>query len=176
MIIDILLLVLLVFLVLCSAFWAYLLVFVLWYKVPLISTSKTVLKEALMLADIKSGEKVVELGCGWARFLFMAAKAEPKADYLGIEVLKPVLWRNRIKAKNLPITFQNKDFFRVDFSEADVIYCYLWDSIIAQIYEQKWSELKPGSRLVSYDFPIKALTPKETVKLGKSTLYLYTKD
>ncbi len=175
MIINVILCFLALILLVASIFWAYLLIFMLWYRVPLISTSKTILKEALQLADIKPGERVVELGCGWAPFLFMAAKAEPKAHYLGIEVLRPILWWNRFKAKNLPVTFQNQDFFQVDFSEADVVYCYLWDTIMAQIYQQKWAELKTGARLISYDFPIKALSPEKIIKRGQSTLYLYVK-
>lgn len=175
MIIDTLLLTLMVFLLLCSAFWAYLLGFMLWYKVPLISTSKTVIKAALAFADIKADNQVYELGCGWAPFLFMAAKQEPSAKYLGVEVLKPILWLNRLRAKHLPIAFINQDFFKLDLTNADVIYCYLWDTIMADLYAKKWDNLKPGCRLISYDFPIKPLTPDKTLKFGKSTLYLYIK-
>ena len=175
MIIDILLIILLIFLLLSSVFWAYLLVYMLWYRVPLISTCKTVIVAALKLADIKPNQLVVELGCGWAPFLFTAAKQEPQARYLGIEVIKIVLWWNRWKARHLPIKFKNQDFFSVDLESADVIYCYLWDTIMADIYRKKWGHLKRGCRLVSYDFPIKALTPDQTIKIGKSTLYLYVK-
>lgn len=175
MIIDILLIILLIFLLLSSVFWAYLLVYMLWYRVPLISTSKGVIEAALKLADLKPNQFVVELGCGWAPFLFSAAAQEPKAKFLGIEVIKIVLWWNRFKARSLPIEFKNQDFFKIDLEQADVIYCYLWDTIMADIYAQKWKELKPGARLISYDFPIKALEPNEVVKMGKSTLYLYIK-
>jgi hypothetical protein len=175
MIIDILLILLLIFLLLCSFFWAYLLVFVVRYKVPLISTSKKVIEAALEMAEIKPKDTVIELGCGWAPFLFTAAKSEPKAKYIGVEVLRPILWRNRMKAKGLPMQFLNQDFFKTDLSQADVIYCYLWDTIMADLYDQKWNSLKPGCRVVSYDFPIKKLTPDKKIKLGKSTLYLYVK-
>lgn len=175
MIIDILLIILLIFLLLSSVFWAYLLVYMLWYRVPLISTSKPVIEAALKLADIKPHQLVVELGCGWAPFLFNAAKQEPKAKYLGVEVIKIVLWWNRFKARTLPIEFKNQDFFTIDLSQADVIYCYLWDTIMADIYRKKWKELKPGARLISYDFPIRALEPNAVVKMGKSKLYLYIK-
>ncbi|NCP66856.1 class I SAM-dependent methyltransferase [bacterium] len=175
MMIDFLLIALLVVLLMGTVFWTYLLVFMFRYKVPLISTSKTVINQALEFAEIKPGQTVFELGCGWAPFLFTAAKAEPNAKYIGVEVLKPILWINRFKAKNQPIEFINQDFFTLDLSQADVIYCYLWDTIMADIYTKKWSTLKPGFRLISYDFPIKKLTPKKTVKLGKSTLYLYVK-
>lgn len=175
MIVDILLIALLIFLLLCSIFWAYLLLFVLWYKVPLISTSKKVITKALILADIKPNETVIELGCGWAPFLFMAAKQQPKAAYLGVEVLKPILWCNRFKAKNQPLKFINQDFFKVDLEKADVIYCYLWDTIMDKIYREKWNTLKPGCRVISYDFPLQKLTPQKIEKMGKSTLYLYIK-
>lgn len=175
MIIDILLILFALFLLLCSVFWAYLLLFMLWYRVPLISTSKPVIRAAVKLADIKPKEQVVELGCGWAPFLFTAAKQEPQAHYLGIEVINLVLWWNRFKARRRPIKFTNQDFFTADLSQADVIYGYLWDTIMAEFYEQKWSTLKQGCRVISYDFPIKKLTPEKTVKLGKSTLYLYIK-
>ncbi len=175
MIIDILLVILSVFLFLCCVFWSYLLIYMLRYKVPLISTSKTIINEALNLADIKPNQTVFELGCGWAPFLFTAAKQEPEAKYIGIEVISLVLRVSRFRAKRLPNTFKSEDFFNVDLSDADVIYCYLWDTIMADIYEKKWAELKPGARLVTFEFPLKALTPDKKISFGKSTLYLYVK-
>ena len=175
MIIDILLVILMLFLLLCSALWAYLLIFMLWYKVPLISTSKKVINAALEMAVIKPGQTAVELGCGWAPFLFAAERAEPKAHYIGIEVLKPIVWLNRFRVKKRSIRFITEDFFEADLHTAHVIYCYLWDTIMADLYLKKWSSLRPGCRLISYDFPLKTLTPDKTLKFGKSTLYLYVK-
>lgn len=175
MILDIFLIVLSVFLFLSCVFWSYLLIYMLRYKVPLISTSKTIINEALNLAQIQPGQTVVELGCGWAPFLFTAAKAEPKAQYIGIEVIDLVLRVNKFRAKNLPITFRADNFFNVDLSNANVVYCYLWDTIMADIYQQKWSELKPGTKLITFEFPLKKLTPEKKISFGKSTLYLYIK-
>lgn len=175
MFINSLLIILLIFLLLATAFWTYLLVYMFWYKVPLISTSKAVITAALRLADIKPQQQVFELGCGWGPFLFAAQNLEPKAYYIGYDVLRPVLWVNRWRAKHKNITFMRGDFFKTDLSKTDVIYCYLWDTIMADFYTKKWPNLKPGCKVLSYDFPIKNLEPKETVKFGKSTLYLYVK-
>jgi len=175
MFIDLLLVLLSVFLFLCCVFWSYLLIYMLWYKVPLISTSKKVIDEALNLAQIQPDQTVFELGCGWAPFLFAAAKAEPKATYIGIEVIRFVLWVNKIRAQKQAITFKAEDFFKVDLTQADVIYCYLWDTIMADIYAQKWTELKPGTKLITFEFPLKKLAPDKKISFGKSTLYLYVK-
>jgi hypothetical protein len=173
--IDFFLLVLLVILLLGTVFWTYLLFFMLRYKVPLISTSKKVLTKALQWAEIQPNQTVIELGCGWAPFLFMAEKVVPKAHYIGVEVLKPIVWYNRFKAKNRSLRFITQDFFAADLHTADVIYCYLWDTIMADFYEKKWETLKPGCRLISFDFPLKSLQAEKTHPFGKSTLYLYIK-
>lgn len=181
MLIDAFLIVLAIFLLLCVGFWTYLLVYLLWYRVPLISTSQAVIAQALRLADIKPNDQVVELGCGWAPFLFAAHKLEPQADYIGYDVLAPVLWLNtkftqvRTPKKIKPIKFKQGNFFALDLSQADVIYCYLWDTVMERIHAQIWPTLKPGTRLVSYDFPIKKLTPQQTIKVGRGTVYLYVK-
>jgi len=175
MIIDLFLILLLIALLCATAFWTYLLVYMLWYKVPLISTAKNVTFKALELAEIKPNQQVLDLGCGWSPFLFAAAKKEPQTHYTGYDVLTPVLWINRWRAKN-NITFVRGDFFKADLSEADVIYCYLWDTIMADFYIQKWPSLKKGVRVISYDFPLKKLKPVKTVNFGKSTLYLYVKN
>lgn len=146
----------------------------LWYKVPLISTSQAVTLKALELAKIKPDQQVFDLGCGWSPFLFEAVKATPKAKLTGYDVLTPVLWLNRWRAKGR-INFVRGDFFGANLSHADVIYCYLWDTIMADFYTKKWPTLKPGCRVISYDFPLKKLKPLRTVSFGKSTLYLYVK-
>lgn len=175
MILDAFLILLLIVLLLATVFWTYLLAYLLWYRVPLISTNKKTIEKALELAQIKPHESVVELGCGWAPFLFTAQRQAPNAVYTGYDVLRPVLWLNNWKAKG-QINFVRGDFFKADLSKSDVVYCYLWDTVMEQIYAQHWPTFKNGTRLVSYDFPIKNLEPQRTVKLGKSTLYLYKKD
>ena len=174
MLLDALLIALLVFLLFSTAFWTYLLVYLLWYRVPLISTRQPIIQAALKLADIQPGQQVVELGCGWAPFLFTAQAAHPQASYQGLDVLWPVIAYNRWRA-NSKITFKKTNFFNEDLSQADVIYCYLWDTVMEQIYRQKWSELKTGAKLISYDFPLKDLQPQHIVKDNGSHLYLYVK-
>lgn len=174
MLLDTFLVFLLIVLLLCCAFWTYLLVYLLYYRVPLISTGKNVTQTALDLAQIKPGEQVVDLGCGWSPFLFAAYSREPGAHYTGYDVLWPVLAYNRWRAKGR-IKFEQSDFFKVDLSQTDVVYCYLWDTVMQRLYEEKWPTLKPGTRLVSYDFPIKNLESQQVVAVGKGKVYLYVK-
>ncbi len=177
MILDIFLLIFLLFTCLACLFWFYLLVYLMIYKVPLVSTQKKVIAEMVKLAKLKTGQKVYDLGCGFAPTLFYAAKIGPKNQYIGYDVLRPVLWYNQFKNTflNYPIEFVCGDFFMADLEEADVIFCYLWDTVMVRIYEEKWESLKKGAILISHDFSIPALKPKSTKKVGRSKIYVYQK-
>jgi hypothetical protein len=70
------------------------------------------------------------------------------------------------------------DLFTFDLSLADVVYCYLMHTPMQRV---AWERMRPGSRLVSLDFKVMALTPARVVTLKSDknggeriwNLYLY---
>ncbi len=130
------------------------------------------------LAEVEENQVICEIGCGFAQLLFLLVQGKPKNTYIGIDVLGPVIWFNTLKARFLQrdICFKKQNFFKADLSENDIIFCYLWDSIMEDLYVKKWEEFKPGMKLISHDFPIKKLRPVVTQKIGRSTVYVYQKN
>jgi len=141
-----------------------LLVGVLWlvipafYGVPWVPTRAKRLRKALELVELKAGEKLYDLGAGDGRVLLMAAR-EFGAQAVGIEV-GPVQcavgWLRCWLGGNLRnARIRCGNFYRVDVSDADVVFVYLTSAQTSRLQEKLARELQPGARVVSIaaDFP-----------------------
>lgn len=166
-----------IFLTFFVVFTTYAVILLFYYKAPLIPTDKRIAKKMVELAKVKPKNRVYDLGCGFGSILFCAYKVEPKAQYIGYEILKPVVWLNRKRAQffKQPVTFNDTDFFNSDISDADVIFLYLWDSLMERFYEEKYSSLKSGTRIISHGFQIRDLEPLKIEKVGRAKIYFYQK-
>jgi precorrin-6B methylase 2 len=73
------------------------------------------------------------------------------------------------------VTFVEGDFFDADLSGATVVMLYLWPTVNARLEAKFRSELRPGTKIVSYTFPIGDWVPDETVQLENGRqLFLWT--
>jgi SAM-dependent methyltransferase len=127
---------------------------------PFVPTPMEAVEKMLQLAQIRNGEKVYDIGCGDGRMVYLAAK-NFGADATGFELsplvyamarIRHFFWRSKAKIK-----FAN--FKRRDLSKADVIVCYLLPETLARLQAKLDKELKKGSRVISYAFPIGNWTP-----------------
>jgi len=177
-----------------SVFFTWTLVGLVRSHVPFISTSKKVARKMVALAHIKRGQKIYDLGCGRGVILFEAIrflpppflKGEIEGDFsptqfIGYELVRPVVWWANIRKFFVgnryicSLRFQCKDFFKEDLSDADVIFCYLWPSIMDRFYAEKWKMLKKGTKIISHGFRISALTPKKIEHVGRAPIFVYEK-
>jgi predicted RNA methylase len=138
----------------------------------------------LILAELKPGEVLYDLGSGDGRAVIMAAK-EFEAKSVGVELRDDLSKRalETIKSLNLieKAKILQKDIFNVDLSPADVVFLYLTTSANEKIKPKLEKELKPGTRVVSHDYEILGWKTKkvdnfcENPKLGypSHTLYVY---
>ena len=164
-----------IFLFVVCVVMTYAAFYVLKYRVPSIPTNKRIRENMIKLAGLTTNQNVYDLGCGMGHILITAHKLHPKNHYHGYDISKPAIYWARLKVKFLKqdINFYCADFFQQDLSNADVIFTYLWPSIMDRIYTEIWPSLKPGTKLISHGFPIKALKPVETVRVGKSKVLVY---
>jgi SAM-dependent methyltransferase len=144
---------------------------------PFIATSKRLTRKIVSLADIQPGERVYDLGCGDGRFLIEAAKSYG-ASAIGIEI-SPVVcglatitaWINRAN-----VAFHCVNFKKYDFSDADVVFCYLVPDELESL-GNFFCRLKKGCRILSRRFEIPGQTPARRIKirigLGAETVYVY---
>ncbi len=172
--IDIFLLIFTILLTLASIVFAYAGYHIIRHKVPSIPSGHKTTNTMIRHAKIQPGDKVYDLGCGFGGLLFQAYKIQPKAIYTGFEVVEPILWWARIKARlsNTKIKFKVGDFFTQDLSRADIVFCYLWPSIMERVEREIWPTLKPGAVIISNAFPL----PNVSAERHDGRVYAYRKD
>jgi predicted RNA methylase len=140
----------------------------------------------LVLAELKAGEVLFDLGSGDGRTVIMAAK-DFNARAVGVELREDLAKRalGTVYEQNLQdrITIVNGDMFNVDLTSADVVLLYLTTSANEKIRPKLDSELKKGVRIVSHDYEIVGWKPvkvenyceNQTLGYPSHTIYLYKK-
>ena len=147
---------------------------------PDIPTPQSVVERMLEAGRVKPGDTVYDLGSGDGRIVITAAQMFG-AKAVGVE-LRPDLCdkaRDRIKELGLEdkVSIVQGSALRVDLSAADVVTMYFLTSSNERLRPNLEHWLKPGSRVVSNQFPIKGWKAAETVhvKTGamEHTIYVY---
>lgn len=147
-------------------------------RVPYAPTPKRMIKKIIDELNLKPGQKVYDLGCGDGRFLFAAEKKGAEAT--GFE-LSPIVFMkaNLTKIfKRSKIKIRYKDFYKADISDADVVFCFLVDTVMPKVAKKLKAELKAGAKVVSYGFhfpdwePSKVIIPELSDKTS-SKIWIY---
>ncbi len=119
----------------------------------------------LEAAAVKPGETVYDLGCGDGRLVIAAAR-DFGAIGVGFDLNMELVQAARAGAaaagvSNL-VTFRRADIFKVDLRTADVVTLYLLRELNLKLLPQL-KTLKPGARVVSYEFDLPGYTPRRRV-------------
>ncbi len=134
------------------------------FLAPFVATPTTVVRQMLILAELKPEEVFFDLGSGDGRAVIMAAK-DFGAKSVGVELRDDLTERalTKINALRLNETTRiiQKDIFDVDLSAANVVFLYLTTSANERIKSKLKAELKPGTRIVSHDYEILGWNPKK---------------
>jgi len=146
--------------------------------VPFVPTPRPIVRRMLDLAEVRPGERLIDLGAGDGRIVIAAAK-EFGADALGVELhpRRLAIIQNSAASAKLNLKAVRENFFKTDVSNADIVTMYLLPSVNEALRKKLERELHSGARVVSHDFSIPEWTPVrvEIVQgpLGLHTLYLY---
>jgi len=154
------------------------------WREPFVSTPEDVVRRMLEVAGVRSGERVYDLGCGDGRIPITAAR-EFGAYGVGVEIRKQLVDEARAKiAENGledRVEILRGTFRKTDMGDADVVAVYLTSGTL-QVLERKFrNELRPGARIVTFDYPIYGWTPDEEVPVRsrerswKGTIYRYVR-
>ena len=151
---------------------------------PFVATPMPVVRQMLVLSELKPGETFYDLGSGDGRAVIMAAK-DFGAKAVGVELREDLTKRalSTIYERGLERRAQilQSDIFKVDLSSADVVFLYLTTSANEKVKAKLESELRPGARVVSHDYEILGWKPYkidkfcENPRLGypSHTIYVY---
>jgi predicted RNA methylase len=147
---------------------------------PNIPTPQAVVDRMLEVARIKPGETVYDLGSGDGRVVITAAQ-KYGARAVGVEI-DPVQCRKameRIQSMGLAdrVTIVENSALRVDLSPANVVTMFFLTASNDRLKPLLEKQLKPGSRVVSNQFPVKGWKPVETVHVKQGnmehSIYVY---
>ena len=154
------------------------------FLAPFVATPAPVVRQMLILAELKPGEVLYDLGSGDGRAVIMAAK-DFGAKSVGVELRDDLAKKALSSIQVLDLMERpqiiQKDIFSVNLSSANVVFLYLTTSANQKIRPKLEAELKPGARVVSHDYEILGWIPSkvdtfcENPKLGypSHTLYVY---
>lgn len=145
---------------------------------PFVPTPMDAVKKILKYAEIKKGDKMYDIGAGDGRFVHFAAKLYG-ANSVGFELDPFVFFLAKLKQwifgwKGRMI---RGNFTKQDISDADIITCYLMPKSLAKLQKKFDSELKPGTKIISYAFHIGNWKAKKIIpKQGKiNQIFIYQK-
>ena len=142
---------------------------------PFVSSKSIVVKKVLDSVDLVQVNKIYELGSGKAGFLKAAREKFPNVELIGIEnsFWPYLLACIQSACQGLKIKFKKKNLFKVDISEADLIYCYLNQKMMNKLAEKFKTECQTGTTIVSYEFPLLNWQAEKTVVVDGGKIYFY---
>lgn len=147
---------------------------------PYVTSPQSVVDKMLALADLRPGQTVYDLGSGDGRVLITAAQRYD-VKVVGVEISDVLVkaTTDKIKKLNLEdrVRVVNNDLYKVDLSEADVVFIYL-DTISNELLRPNLEKyLRPGARVVSHDFVVRGWKPSRTEQIDAynrpHTIYIY---
>jgi SAM-dependent methyltransferase len=131
----------------------------------------------LTLARVTSRDVVYDLGSGDGRIVVLAAQ-KYGARGVGIEIDHGLVEISRTVAREGDVagrvTFVEGDLFTADISNATVVTLWLSNPVNRRLEAKLKRELRPGTRIVSRQFPIGDWPPDQTVHVGDEILRLWT--
>ena len=149
--------------------------------VPYVPTPQEVVEKMLDMAQVKKNDVVYDLGSGDGRIVVTAAK-KYGVKAIGFEIdperIKESLENIRKAGVGNLVEIRQQDIRTVDLSPASVVTMYLLPDVNLMMRPLVWSQMKPGSRVVSHDFEMgdwKALKTEQIKDFSgwDHTLYLW---
>jgi SAM-dependent methyltransferase len=134
--------------------------------VVFVPTPQEAVDKMLELAKIQKGERLYDLGCGDGRIVVTAAKRYG-VRAVGIDIDPERIEESQANVKQNGVedlvTIRHADIFETDFSAANVVTLYLLPNLNVKLMP-KLAQLKPGTRIISYDFDMAGAKPKKVVE------------
>jgi len=122
--------------------------------VPYVPTPEKVVERMLDLADVNSGDYVIDLGSGDGRIVIAAAKRGATGHGIDLDPQRVSEARTNAAKANVEdrVMFMKANIFNTDFSNASVITMYLLPTVNEKLRPVLLDELEPGTRVVSHSF------------------------
>ena len=135
---------------------------------PYVPSPQSVVADMLKLADIGPQDFVIDLGSGDGRIVLTAAKVFGASGF-GVEIKDELVKLSNEAAKKQGVAervkFIKQDLFTTDISQATVLTMYLLPNTVNMLKDKLLTELKPGSKVLSHDYPLAGWIPEKYVQM-----------
>jgi hypothetical protein len=135
---------------------------------PYVPSPQSVVADMLRHADVTEKDFLIDLGSGDGRIVLTAAKVFGARGF-GVEIKEDLVKRSNDAAQKEGLAdrvkFIRQDLFKTDMSEATVITMYLLPDTVNLLKDKFLNELKPGTRIVSHDYPLTGWIPEKYVQM-----------
>jgi SAM-dependent methyltransferase len=140
-------------------------------------TPQPVVDAMLRLAGVSRADVVYDLGSGDGRIPIAAARNHG-ARAIGVELDERMIERARCNAREAAmerlVEFRQGDLFRADLREATVVTLFLFPEMNVRLAPKLFSELRPGTRIVSHRFGLGDRPPERMGEIGGHEILLWT--
>ena len=141
-----------------------------------VPTPTEVVEAMLTVAQVGPTDVVYDLGSGDGRIVITAAQ-KYGARGVGIELDRDLVNEANRNARTAGVQdrvrFRRGDLFRQDLSPATVVTLFLSPSVNLRLQSKLLRELKPGTRVVSHQFPIGDWTPQSEQEVAGRKVYFW---
>ena len=135
---------------------------------PYVPSPQSVVADMLRYADVGPSDFLIDLGSGDGRIVLTAAKVFGARGF-GVEIKEELVEKSNLAARNEGLAervkFMKQDLFKTDMSQATVITMYLLPDTVNLLKDKFLNELKPGTRIVSHDYPLTGWIPEKYVQM-----------
>jgi SAM-dependent methyltransferase len=135
---------------------------------PYVPSPDSVVADMLKIADVGPKDFVIDLGSGNGKIVLTAAKVFGASGF-GVEIQDKLVKESNEAAKREGVAdrvkFVKQDLFKTDISRATVLTMYLLPNTVNMLKDKLLAELKPGTRVISHDYPLAGWIPEKYVQM-----------
>jgi len=135
---------------------------------PYVPSPQSVVADMLRYAEVGPNDFLIDLGSGDGRIVLTAAKLFGTRGF-GVEIKENLVRRANEAAHKEGLAdrvkFVKQDLFKTDISKATVITMYLLPDTVNLLKDKFLAELRPGTRIVSHDYPLTGWIPEKYVQM-----------
>ena len=135
---------------------------------PYVPSPQSVVSDMLRYADVNANDFLIDLGSGDGRIVLTAAKVFGARGF-GVEIKDELVKKSNETAQQEGLAdrvkFLKQDLFKTDMSQATVITMYLLPDTVNLLKDKFLDELRPGTRIVSHDYPLTGWIPEKYVQM-----------
>ncbi|MFM9967390.1 MAG: SAM-dependent methyltransferase [Burkholderiales bacterium] len=131
-----------------------------------VPTPERAARRMLDLARVGPNDLVLDLGSGDGRIPILAAQRYGARGW-GVDIDPALVAKSISQAKRLTLTnrvvFEHGDAMSINPREASVVTMYLFPSLMSRLKPILIKHLRPGTRIVSYEYTFSDWPPEETL-------------